>query len=176
VAILAPFVGPDSVGKLIHALLRNIDKDRFSIIPVIFTKPSAIRTEFFRTLESASENSRFIFDETYNSVYRNLLANFFEAFTFLKKGNFDLIHTHGYRADFLGLILAKLTGLPVVSTCHGFISTSTRAAFYNKIDRFVLRYFDKIIAVSDSINQELIQSGINERRMRRESSIFLRQL
>jgi glycosyltransferase involved in cell wall biosynthesis len=80
--------------------------------------------------------------------------------TFLKKGAFDLIHTHGYFADIIVTPSSKLLGIPHLSTCHGFISDGGALRFYNMIDRLMLRFSDKVIAVSNEVQRDLIKSGV----------------
>jgi glycosyltransferase involved in cell wall biosynthesis len=79
---------------------------------------------------------------------------------FLKEGAFDLVHTHGYFADIVATPSSKLFGIPHLSTCHGFISDGGKLSFYNMINRLVLRFSDKIIAVSNDIQRDLVKSGI----------------
>jgi glycosyltransferase involved in cell wall biosynthesis len=54
-----------------------------------------------------------------------------------------------------------MTGLPIISTCHGFIANDRNLKLYNMLDRIVLRSFDNIISVSEEIKNGLIKSGIN---------------
>src|SRR5687768_13527308 len=38
----------------------------------------------------------------------------------------DIVHTHGYRSDVVDGGVARSEGIPVVSTCHGFIDSAWR--------------------------------------------------
>ena len=40
--------------------------------------------------------------------------------------NIDIIHTHGYKSDILGILAAKKAKVPVVVTPHGFENASPR--------------------------------------------------
>ena len=148
--------------KVVLSLIKNINCDLFELVPIIFTKPSLINNIFSKELDKTSKRYHTIFVNSYKIKYLNPLVNIIETYKLLKKDNLNLIHTHGYRADVIGISLAKLMGLPVVSTCHGFISNDINLALYNKLDRFVLRFAHKIIAVSIGIKNDLIRSGINE--------------
>ena len=81
-------------------------------------------------------------------------------FLFLRGRPFDLIHTHGYFADIITTVSAKILGIPHLCTCHGFISSGRWLNVYNSIDRVALRFADRIIAVSSSIKSDLVKSGI----------------
>jgi len=83
----------------------------------------------------------------------------------LRKGSFDLVHTHGYFADIVGIPAAKILGIPHISTCHGFISNDRNLRLYNWLDRIALRFATKIIAVSEGIENDLIRSGIDRSRI-----------
>lgn len=81
-------------------------------------------------------------------------------FSFLRQGHFDLLHTHGYAADIIGIPSANILRIPTISTCHGFIENDRKLSIYNRLDRIALRFSDRIIAVSTDIQKDLIKSGI----------------
>ena len=65
----------------------------------------------------------------------------------------------------MGLIAAKTTRRPIVSTLHGWVPIDTRLKVYQKCDRIALRYFDRILPVSDEMKAALIASGISSRKI-----------
>lgn len=151
--------------KVVLSLMKNINSDLFELVPIIFTRSCLLDTVFFREFDKTGKKYHTIFADKHKIKYLNPVVNIIEAYKLLKKYEFDLVHTHGYRADILGIILSRLTGLPIVSTCHGFISNDLNLKLYNKLDRYLLRYADRIMAVSDGIKNDLIKSGINEKRI-----------
>ncbi|MFQ5813182.1 MAG: glycosyltransferase family 4 protein [Anaerolineae bacterium] len=78
----------------------------------------------------------------------------------LKRERFSLIHTHGYKANVLGGIAAKLAGVKSVATVHLHTETTYRLRLYKIIDLLALRFFPKVIAVSESLRQYLIANGL----------------
>ena len=78
----------------------------------------------------------------------------------LKRERFSLIHTHGYKANILGAIAAKLAGVRSVATVHLHTETSHRLRLYRIIDLLALRFFPKVIAVSESLRQYLIAASL----------------
>lgn len=73
----------------------------------------------------------------------------------------DVVHTHTAKAGALGRIAAVLAGVPVrVHTFHGhvfdgyFSASVTRAIVI--IERFLARFTDRIIAISDSQKDDLV--------------------
>ncbi len=81
--------------------------------------------------------------------------NIFKLIKFISREKINIIHTHGYRSDIIGLIAAKANRLPIVSTLHGWVNIDPRLRFYGHCDRFALRFFDRILPVSDQIKDDL---------------------
>ncbi len=78
----------------------------------------------------------------------------------LKRREIQAIHSHGYKPDFYGCIVAKLTGVPMISTCHLWTRATLALRNYAKLDAILLRKCDKVVAVSEPILQELQTVGV----------------
>jgi glycosyltransferase involved in cell wall biosynthesis len=65
-----------------------------------------------------------------------------------------VVHTHNYHADLVGLLAARLCRLPVVTTVHGFDGGDLKARAYEALDRWLLRWFDAVIGVSERTGAE----------------------
>lgn len=72
---------------------------------------------------------------------------------FIRENNIALLHTHNYKSNLIGLLAAKRAGIPAVATVHGYIGSDRKARFYEALDRFILRYFDKVILVDKSLQR-----------------------
>jgi glycosyltransferase involved in cell wall biosynthesis len=73
---------------------------------------------------------------------------------------FDLVHAHGYKADFFAY--SSLRGLvPLISTCHGWPTPGFKMQAYARADRFLLRSFDKVVAVSEDSARLLRSAGVH---------------
>lgn len=77
----------------------------------------------------------------------------------------DVLHTHGFRSDVLGLLAARRSGLPVVTTVHGFTGRSRRVRFYERIQRLAMRRFDRVVSVSRSVTAILRRAGVSADRI-----------
>ena len=77
----------------------------------------------------------------------------------------DVVHTHGYHTDVIAGALARRAGIATVSTSHGFTRGEWRNRMYERIDRFALRSFDAIAAVSQPLADELTRSGVSADRI-----------
>jgi glycosyltransferase involved in cell wall biosynthesis len=146
--------------------LRNVDRRIFDVHPILLLRPWEKKNVFIEKLKT--ENYPLykvpvaIKPRTEGRDYFRVIRCYRMIHSILKKGFFDLIHTHGYFADIIGIPAAKRLGIPSVSTCHGFISNDLNLNVYNKLDRFALRFANKIIAVSDDVKLNLIRGGIRE--------------
>lgn len=67
----------------------------------------------------------------------------------LRRGRWQVIHTHLSTASLLGGLAARLTGVPAVATVHGL---NTRTCF---------NYARRIIAVSNAVKQHLVAQGLS---------------
>lgn len=161
VALLATVVDFGGSERVLLTLLQNMQAD-VVLCPVLFTRGENEGNHFLESLEARKVPYDAIAVDASRFKYINPLRNIGEAIDRIKGRNFDLIHSHGYRADFIGLIVSRYLGLPIVSTCHGYISTDWRLSFYNRLDTFLLRYFNRVIAVSESMRADLIERGVAE--------------
>lgn len=72
----------------------------------------------------------------------------------------DIIHTHEFRSNVIGLVCARLRRLPVLATCHGWIANSAKGKIRVFLDRLALYFFDHIIVVSKKLQAQLNRQGI----------------
>ena len=83
----------------------------------------------------------------------------------LKRRRIDTVHSHGYKPDFYGGLAAKLSNIPVMSTCHLWTKSTPALRSYANLDALMLRRFDKVVAVSEPIFRELHSAGIPTRNL-----------
>lgn len=72
----------------------------------------------------------------------------------------DVLHTHGYKADLYGCAAAWPGRVALVATCHNWPSRSRSMRAYAALDRFAMRAFDRVVAISDPLMEILERSGI----------------
>jgi len=77
-----------------------------------------------------------------------------------------VVHTHGYRADLIGGLAARRSGIPWVATAHGFTGGDLKNRLYEWLQRRALRRADGIIAVSAQIRERLVMAGVATDRIR----------
>src|SRR6185503_19426842 len=70
-----------------------------------------------------------------------------------------VVHSHNYHADIVALFAARRAGVPVITTVHGFSGGSLKNRAYEWLDRWLLRFFDRVICVSDETRSRVVRAG-----------------
>ena len=83
---------------------------------------------------------------------------------YIREGGYQIIHCHGSRANMIGSMLRKTTGLPVVSTIHSdyridYMGRPLSRLTFGTINALALRRLDYRIGVSDAMVELLISRG-----------------
>lgn len=84
----------------------------------------------------------------------------------IRKENFCVLHTHGYKANILARAAAFGWEGALVATCHNWPGRSLRMRAYAVLDKLLLRGFDRVVAVSDEVKQKLPGTGFRGKRVR----------
>lgn len=77
-----------------------------------------------------------------------------------------IIHTHDFKSDFYGYFVSTLNRIPIMATCHNWISSDRKVSIYNHIDQFLLKYFDNVVAVSPSVNSILLGKHVSPEKIK----------
>lgn len=72
----------------------------------------------------------------------------------------DVMHSHGYRPDVVAGSAAQLTDAARVSTVHGFVGGGWKNRLYERLQRWSLRRFDRVVGVSTGVASELVEHGV----------------
>lgn len=79
----------------------------------------------------------------------------------------QLVHAHGYKADLYAWAALRGTGVALVSTCHTWYDNDLALRVYGALDRWVLRRYARVVAVSAEVEERLLHSGVKAGRVRR---------
>ena len=96
--------------------------------------------------------------------YYDLVA-FFKILGVLRKGKYDIVHTHSSKAGLLGRIAAKLTRVPIIiHTVHGLPFHDYQGKVMHRIfviaEKIGAMVSDKIITVTHTISQKALAAGV----------------
>jgi glycosyltransferase involved in cell wall biosynthesis len=77
----------------------------------------------------------------------------------------NIVHAHGYKADIYAYLAMKRTPTPLVATSHGWIDNNLALRLYGALDRFILKNYAAIVAVSEEVKQRLLTAGVRKDRV-----------
>uniref|UniRef100_A0A7C2JZM7 Glycosyltransferase family 1 protein n=1 Tax=Schlesneria paludicola TaxID=360056 RepID=A0A7C2JZM7_9PLAN len=69
-------------------------------------------------------------------------------------------HGHDYKTNFLGLWLRRFHRMHLVTTIHGWNLTDRKSQLYYWIDRRCLPHYDRVICVSEDLQQRALACGV----------------
>jgi glycosyltransferase involved in cell wall biosynthesis len=80
----------------------------------------------------------------------------------IKSRKIEVIHTHGYKSDILGLLAAKICRIRCVSTPHGFSgNVGLKLGAFIRVGTFMLRYFDAVVPLSEELIEDVKRVGVS---------------
>jgi glycosyltransferase involved in cell wall biosynthesis len=77
----------------------------------------------------------------------------------------DIVHAHGYKSDIYLYFALRGKKIPILSTCHTWYDNDLMVTLYGMVDRWVLRSFDQVVAVSDEVVQRLLKAGVHREKI-----------
>jgi len=84
---------------------------------------------------------------------------------FVEQNKIDIVHCHGYKSNIYGL-LASRNRVPSVTTNHNWLTSGLSLKLYCFLDSCWIRYFNRIVAVSEKIKKEMLKFGLPEKKIR----------
>ena len=138
--------------RLIHGLARTLNRQQFAVhvCALSVVGGNAFQAEFDRdNIPVYVVGARKMFDPR---MYLKLIR-------YIRANNIQIIHTHLTNADFVGRIVGKILGIPVVSTMHNIPKDYDMQKSYAKaLEKYTARHaVSHLIAVSERIRQLFIQ-------------------
>lgn len=74
-------------------------------------------------------------------------------------------HGHDYKSNLYGLLLEDLVDLRLVTTMHGWVKHTARTPLYFAVDRWCLRRYEQVVAVSRDLFEEALATGVEPARL-----------
>jgi len=85
----------------------------------------------------------------------------------IRTEHIEIVHTHGYKSDILGLIAARRAGVKCISTPHGFGKPeSIKHKAFIKLGKISLRFMDAVVPLSQQLIDEVKDCGVAEQKIR----------
>lgn len=77
----------------------------------------------------------------------------------------DVLCCHGYKANLLGRLAARRRNIPAVAIARGWTGESFKVRWYERLDRFHLRWMDHVVCVSEAQAVKVRRAGVRPERM-----------
>lgn len=147
------------------SLAHSLDKNRFEVDVIC----SLLRDrDFYQDIKKMQDAGIkvIILPIKRNISLLSDLAAFFKLCSYIKKGRYDVVHTHSSKAGFLGRLAARLMGTrTVIHTPHYFCFITedmpkVKKLFYFYLEKFAALFCDRIITVSESQRQDILKKGL----------------
>lgn len=139
--------------RWILALVNNMDRDRVDSTVAVIRDDPALGAEL--CTEAARQGFQTQVFEAYGKVNWSavrMLKRYLEA------ERIDVLHTHGYKTDIIGLLAARCTGCKLVATPHGWSKQAgLKLRVYEALDRRVFCHLDAVAPLSQDIFDELAE-------------------
>jgi len=148
--------------RWIIALAKNLDDAHVNCGLAITVEPEG------KGLEIA-EHYRNLEKEVYEVAMSNRfdITVIYRLCKLIKAKDIDIIHSHGYKSDILGLIVARLTGIKSVTTPHGFVDVSDwKLRMYFYVGNKFLRWFDVVAPLSRQLCKDVEALGVSKGKIR----------
>ncbi|MEE9320261.1 MAG: glycosyltransferase [Granulosicoccus sp.] len=84
----------------------------------------------------------------------------------IRERRIDIIHTHGYKSDILGILAARRSGVASVCTPHGFENADDwKLGLYIKLGCQTFRFFDRVAPLSLQLVEDVKRYGVKHDRI-----------
>src|SRR5689334_7979107 len=117
--------------RVLLTYFENHDADLFRPYLASFVNRLRPDNDFTREAKRSGIMPRRILISGFADLHRQLL----EIVGIIRELKIDIIHSHGYRSDIAGYLIARLLKIPIVSTVHGWTPITRNLRFYEQLDR-----------------------------------------
>jgi succinoglycan biosynthesis protein ExoA len=131
------------VGGPEHQLLRYAESechDAWSIVLGTFRGPEE-GSDFLRAIEARGLDSVSLPASSWGSALRALIQ-------VIRRERIELLCTHGYRSDVLGLLAGRHLDIPVACFLRGWTRENYKVRLHEAIDRFAVHFADRVVCLS----------------------------
>lgn len=140
----------DGPGRTILECAEDINKEKFRIIIGAFDSGRIDGTPYEQAaLERKLDVVRVREKRAFDPRVLKQIVNF------IKQYEINIIHTHEFRSNLVGMVVGKLLRRPIVVTAHGWITNDKKSEFKAVVDKWVARRCDHIVAVSKATRERI---------------------
>lgn len=148
----------DGPGRTVLDTAASLESERYSLIVGSFCCGDPAESEYLSEASDRSLRTQPILED--GALDLKVIPQVLRA---VDRHNVDIIHAHDFRSNVVGYFCARRRRIPVVSTCHGWITNDLKGRVKKRLDLRLLSRFDRIITVSRRLKQEVVAGGVNDR-------------
>ncbi|MDR4499292.1 MAG: glycosyltransferase [Candidatus Scalindua sp.] len=140
----------------ILALAKNIDTHSINCKLAITRESEVQNIEVYNRFQSLG----------FDAYQINMRGRFdprviYKLLRLIKEKKIDIIHTHGYKSDILGLAAARLAGIKAIATPHGFEnSKDMKLQLFIRFGCMALKRFDRVVPLSEELRTDMARIKI----------------
>ncbi|MFC1657050.1 glycosyltransferase [Candidatus Moduliflexota bacterium] len=146
--------------RVVMTLVQQADPKLTVPVMAIFRKQGTGGDEFVREAESLGFHVETI---QYSSAFDP--GQILNLFRVVRRQRPRIIHAHEYKTNILGFFVARMYGIPIVSTVHALHRLEGRAKAVLRFSVWLLRYFKALIAVSKEVRDELVELNVPQEKI-----------
>lgn len=137
-------------GKGLVQFFKNGGLESCSPLCITYVTDHEEKTEFTRAIENAGV--RVVPLRQRHALDPCLIS---QALAVVRGERCDLLQSHGYKSHVLCAALHWHTGLPWIAFVHGWTSENMKMQMYHRLEKTLVPFATRIVAVSDSISRRL---------------------
>ena len=147
--------------RWILALARHLPKDQ-------------TRCDLAVTLENDSKDLELVkkYRQNYGEAFEIPMSNRFDLgvikklASLIKERDIDIIHTHGYKSDILGVIAARKAGIKCIVTPHGFENVKDpKLRLFIWLGCKAMGYADRVVPLSPQLLEDSRKMGVKDNKL-----------
>ncbi len=142
-------------GKGLFQFFDFAPRDRFDYLICNFSVKGQQGSDFEQEAKRRNLNLHFL---KQNHFYDPTLI--LQTKELIKSHNFNIIQTHGHKANFIARFVKRKIQIPWVCFVHGWTDEDLKIRLYNRIDRWAIKSAHRIVAVSEAMKAKLVKNGI----------------
>mgnify|MGYP000866756789 FL=1 len=147
------------VAKYLKMLFKYLDKDKYEQI-LVYPSEYISEKEEFEVLVDKIEFADMVREISIKDDIKSII----QIYKLIKKYNPDLIYLHSSKAGALGRIINIIARKPIIYNSHGWAFnmdiSKIKKYIYRLIEKFLARYCNKIIAISEQEKISAIDNKI----------------
>lgn len=144
--------------RWVLALAKNLDDEFIDCGLAITVEPNSDNQELAQNYRALGKD---VIEVPLKSRFD--VSAIYKLCKLVKSRKIDIIHSHGYKSDILGLIVARLTGIRALTTPHGFVDVSNwKLRMYYTVGNKFFKWFDVVAPLSEQLCLDMEALGVSK--------------